>query len=112
ALPGDEPPRRTVTHLPKEVGPYRRVIGPGDLVPDLAVRYAEVRPGTEHLRVGQVVCGALQNLRLAAVGLSARGLGAIETNFLVGAIAEGLGPRMAAAAERVARPGREGLTLA
>src|SRR5215831_11246602 len=42
ALPGDQPPRGTVTHLPKKVGAHRRVIGPGDLVPHLAVRYAEV----------------------------------------------------------------------
>src|SRR6185503_13911535 len=71
------------------------------LVPDLAVGVAETGEGAEALGVGERMARPFHGFRLLEIGLTAGGLAAIEVMPQVGAVAEGLGAGMAAAAEGV-----------
>src|SRR5947207_3478753 len=104
-----EPPRWAVADLPDERRANRVIVGAFDLAPNRAVRIAEARGCAQRLGVGEREHGTLRELRLLPVRLPARGLGAVEGDLLVRAIAERLGVRVAAAAQRVALPRREGL---
>src|SRR5215472_5423669 len=111
AFEGHEPAGGAVADLANEIGAHLRVLGALHLVPHLAVRIAEARPGTERLGVRQRVRRPLEHLSLLEIRCAARGFRAIEADLLVGTVAEGLGGGVPAATERVGVLRREGLAL-
>src|SRR5207237_6713366 len=97
-LESREPPRWAMADLTDEGHANRVIVGAFDLAPNRAVRIAEARGCAQRLGVGERQDGTLRELRLHPVRLPARGLGAVEDDLLVRAIAERLGVRVAAAA--------------
>src|SRR5437660_8293454 len=108
-LESREPPRWAMADLTDEGHANRVIVGAFDLAPNRAVRIAEARGCAQRLGVGERQDGTLRALRLHPVRLPARGVVAVAPSLLVRAIAERLGVRVAAAAQRVALPRREGL---
>src|SRR5260370_19725287 len=111
SIPDHEAPRRTVVDLPQESRPPPGVLSTLDLVPHLSVRIAEARARTQLLRVRERERRTFQDLRLFAIRSAGGGLGAVETDLLMGAVAERLGFRLAAPAELVRILGGECVAL-
>ncbi|MDH6257507.1 hypothetical protein [Bradyrhizobium sp. BR13661] len=74
------------------------IIGVPDLIPHLAVRVAKAPEGAELLGIHERHGGAIKNLRLIDVRLTAGGFRAIKTDLGMRAIAEGLFLRLTASA--------------
>jgi hypothetical protein len=63
------------------------------------VRIAETPEGAKAFRIGERQSGAIEQLRLLQIRLAAGGLGAVETDLGVRAVAERLRLRPAASAQ-------------
>src|SRR2546423_14522698 len=97
--PGGDAARGTGVDLAEDRRPQPGVVSTLDLVPHLSVRIAEARARTQRLRVREREGGSFQDLRLFAIRGAKGRFGAVEADLPMGAVAERLGLRLAAAAE-------------
>ena len=98
-------------HLAQKPLPRGRLVGARDLVPHAAGWVAEMAERAQAPRIRKRQRRSLEHVSLFEIRLAARGLGAVEADRPVCAIAERLRARMPASAQRVGVPHFERLTL-
>lgn len=110
-VPCNEPACRAIADLPNEHGAYLRIVGAADLIPHFPIGIAKASERAEALCVGERQHGSVEGLGLVQIRLTACGLGAVEPDLGMGAVAIRLGAGLTATAQSIFLPRRVAMAL-